>query len=146
VPAGVIRTRSGDPYKPSALRTYRQALEGKLLPTLGRRHLSAISRNDLQDLVVLPLRAIFRRAVDRGIVAITPHASSTCPPCAANANEPHQQPRPARFRERGCFCVGGVGQGVCGLRGVRGGRARRAAVAATFRYPQVIADGPRSAA
>jgi integrase len=85
---GIIRTRSGDPYKPSALRTYRHALEGKLLPRLGSRRLSAISRNDLQDLVdqlvadgqapstvrnaILPLRAIYRRAVDRGTVALNP--------------------------------------------------------------------------
>ena len=30
------RTRSGDPYKPSALRSYRHALQSKLLPELGR--------------------------------------------------------------------------------------------------------------
>ena len=32
--AGVIRTRSGDPYKPSALRAYEQAL-AKLMPPSG---------------------------------------------------------------------------------------------------------------
>jgi hypothetical protein len=30
--AGIIRTPSGDPYKPSALRSYRHALQSKLLP------------------------------------------------------------------------------------------------------------------
>src|SRR4051794_20297004 len=39
--AGVVRTRSGDRYKPSALRTYRQALDRHILPTLGRLRLSA---------------------------------------------------------------------------------------------------------
>jgi len=48
--AGIIRTRSGDPYKPSALRSYRHALQSKLLPEFGRLRLSAIRRNDLQDL------------------------------------------------------------------------------------------------
>jgi len=32
---GLIRTRSGDPYKPSALRGYRAALEKRILPVLG---------------------------------------------------------------------------------------------------------------
>src|SRR4051812_24576063 len=31
--AGLIRTRSGDPYKPSAIRAYRRALRHRLLPT-----------------------------------------------------------------------------------------------------------------
>ncbi len=79
--AGVIRTRSGDRYKPSALRGYEQALRTRLLPELGSLKLSAISRNAVQDLVdqmiadglsastacnaVLPLRAIYRRAMAR---------------------------------------------------------------------------------
>jgi hypothetical protein len=86
--AGIIRTRSGDPYKPSALRSYRHALQSKLLPELGRLRLSAIRRNDLQDLVdrmvaagrspstvrntILPLRAIYRRAIDRDQLAVNP--------------------------------------------------------------------------
>jgi hypothetical protein len=49
--AGTIRTRSGDRYKPSALRSYDQALTGRLLPALGRLKLSAVTRNTIQDLV-----------------------------------------------------------------------------------------------
>jgi len=30
--AGLVRNRSGDPYKPSALRGYEQALRARLLP------------------------------------------------------------------------------------------------------------------
>jgi hypothetical protein len=30
---GVIRTRSGDPYKPAAIRAYRHALDCRILPT-----------------------------------------------------------------------------------------------------------------
>jgi|SRR5579862_4475179 len=86
--AGVIRTRSGDRYKPSALRGYRQALTSKALPELGHRRLTAVSSNVVQDLVdrmvaagqapstvrnaILPLRAIYRRALQRGDVAINP--------------------------------------------------------------------------
>ena len=85
---GVIRTRSGDPYKPSAIRAYEAALRLRVLPELGRVKVSAITRTDLQDLVdrlvaeglnastigvtMLPLRAIYKRAVSRGEVAVNP--------------------------------------------------------------------------
>jgi integrase len=85
---GVVRTRSGDCYKPSAVRSYKQVLEACVLPELGRQKLSAISSTTLQDLVdrlaarglapstirntLLPLRAIYRRALNRGEVAINP--------------------------------------------------------------------------
>ena len=49
--AGLVRTRSGSPYKPSALRSYREGLRTKLLPELGHLRLSAVSRNGVQDLV-----------------------------------------------------------------------------------------------
>jgi integrase len=41
---GVIRTRSGEPYKPSALRAYEQALRTKLVPELGHLRLSPLTR------------------------------------------------------------------------------------------------------
>jgi integrase len=86
--AQVIRTRSGAPYKPSALRAYEQALRTKVVPELGHLRLSALSRAQVQDLVdrlvaagkspstvrnaVLPLRAIYRRALARSEVAVNP--------------------------------------------------------------------------
>jgi integrase len=86
--AGVIRTSAGQPYKPSALRGYEEALRAKILPELGHLRLSAITRNSIQDLVdqllagglapstvrnsVLPLRAIYRRLVSRSEVLINP--------------------------------------------------------------------------
>ena len=86
--AGVIRTRSGDIYKPSAIRTYEQALRLRILPELGRVKLAEVTRNDLQDLAdrllasgmspsgvgvtLLPVRAICKRAVARGAVAANP--------------------------------------------------------------------------
>ena len=79
--AGLIRPRSGDPYKPSAIRNYERGLRLRILPELGSRKLSDITRTDLQDFVdglvargecgatieatVIPLRAIYRRAVSR---------------------------------------------------------------------------------
>jgi integrase len=83
-----IRTRSGDAYKPSALRGYEQALRTHLLPDLGAAKLSDIERAYVQDLAdrllaqgldpstirnaLMPLRAIYRRAVARGDVAVNP--------------------------------------------------------------------------
>jgi integrase len=85
---GLVRTRSGRPYKPAALRTYGFALKTKLLPELGDLRLSSVTRNQIQDLVdslirdgmapssvsnaVLPLRAIYRRALFRGELAVNP--------------------------------------------------------------------------
>jgi integrase len=85
---GSIRNRSGDRYKPSAVRGYEQALRLRVLPELGARRLSELTRNDFQDLVdrlaakstdpstirntLMPVRAIFRRAVARGDVALNP--------------------------------------------------------------------------
>jgi hypothetical protein len=86
--AAVIRTRSGDPYKPGALRGYEQALSARLVPRFGQLKISALHRNAVQDLVdemlaedlapstvrnaILPLRAIYRRLLARNEVAINP--------------------------------------------------------------------------
>jgi integrase len=86
--SGVVRTRSGDVYKPSALRGYEQALRLRLLPRLGGLRLSALTTVAIQDLVdgwvaeglgtstvrntLLPLRAIYRRALGRDEVLVNP--------------------------------------------------------------------------
>jgi integrase len=78
---GLIRNRSGDPYKPSAIRGYDQALRLRVLPELGSMRLSEITRTDLQDLVdgllasgldastidvtLIPVRVIYKRALSR---------------------------------------------------------------------------------
>src|SRR5215212_10148788 len=93
--AGLARTRSGDPYKPSALRSYEEALQTKVLPELGKLRLSSVDRVAVQDLVdrlvaeglapstvrnaVLPLRAIFRRAVARSEVVQNPTLELSLP-------------------------------------------------------------------
>lgn len=91
---GEARTRSGDPYKPSAVRSYRAALHGYLLPELGARKLSAITRQDVQSLAdrlaaslspstvrnaLMPLRAIYRKALRDGVVALNPTAGVELP-------------------------------------------------------------------
>ena len=49
--AGLVRNRSGDPYKPSALRGYEQALRTHLLPLfIGGARLDDVRRPDLQAL------------------------------------------------------------------------------------------------
>lgn len=86
--AGSVRNRSGDIYKPSVLRGYEQALRIRVLPDLGALTLTDLRRGDLQALVdrllegghnpstirntLLPVRAIFRRAVARGEVSVNP--------------------------------------------------------------------------
>ena len=86
--AGQVLNRSGDRYKPSAIRAYDQNLRLRVLPALGDRRLSELRRTDLQALVdrlvsegaspatvmttMLPLRAIFRRAVSRGDLDVNP--------------------------------------------------------------------------
>jgi integrase len=85
---GTIRTRSGDAYKPSAVGGYEAALNNRVLPELGGKKLSDLRRSEIQDLAdrllalgldastirntLMPLRAIYRRAVSRGDVAINP--------------------------------------------------------------------------
>ena len=87
---GAIRTRSGDRYKPSAIRGYEQALRLRVLPALGAHRLSDIDRADLQRLVaswhgeglsassvrntINAVRAIYRDAdlLTEGSIAINP--------------------------------------------------------------------------
>jgi integrase len=80
--------RSGGVYKPSVVRSYEGALRLRVLPELGARRLTDVERADLQALVdrmvvgghgastirnaLLPVRAIYRRALVRGDVAVNP--------------------------------------------------------------------------
>jgi integrase len=86
--AGTIFNRKREPYKPSALRSYERVLKLRVLPAFGHLRLSALERNDVQDLVdrmlaqgydpstikntLNPLQAIYRRALKRGEIAINP--------------------------------------------------------------------------
>lgn len=92
---GSIRNRSGDRYKPSAIRSYEAALNGRLLPALGPRRLSEITRADVQAIAdgmlakgrdpstirnaIMPLRAIFKRAIRDGRVVVNPTSDLELP-------------------------------------------------------------------
>jgi integrase len=92
---GWVRTRSGDPYKPSALRSYDHGMRKRVLPEIGGARLSDVTRIDLQDLAdrwlsrgldpstirntLMPLRALFRRALVRGEIALNPTAGLELP-------------------------------------------------------------------
>jgi integrase len=85
---GNVRNRSGGIYKPSVVRGYDSCLRLRLLPALGARKLGEVSRRDVQRLAdewlgdgmdastirntLMPLRVIYRRAIQDGLVAISP--------------------------------------------------------------------------
>lgn len=86
--AGVVTNRSGDPYKPSAIRSYEASLRLRVLDELGDRQFAQVTRGDLQRLVdqlvaqklspstvqcsLLPLRAMYRRAISLDEVTVNP--------------------------------------------------------------------------
>ena len=86
--SGKVRTRSGDLYKPSAIRGYERALRDRSFPRSARKRLGDVQRRDVQRLadellgegldpstvrnVLMPLRVIFRRAIEDGDVAVNP--------------------------------------------------------------------------
>jgi integrase len=86
--SGRVRTRSGDVYKPSAVRSYEAALRDRVLPALGGKRLADLQRRDVQRLAdellgegldpstvrntLMPLRVIFRRAIEDGELAVNP--------------------------------------------------------------------------
>lgn len=86
--AGTVTNRSGDPYKPSALRSYERAMRLRVLPEFGATRLADLRRPDLQEfadgllsdganpstikVTLLPLRAVLRRAVSRAEIAVNP--------------------------------------------------------------------------
>ena len=85
---GTIRNRKGEPYKPSACRSYKRAMEKRVLPYFEGVKLSQVTRRDVQDFVDVlvaegldgstikntlnPLQAIFRRAVRRDEIMVNP--------------------------------------------------------------------------
>ena len=85
--SGQIRNRSGDVYKPSVLRGYRQALRDRILPDFGALRVNDVTRDDLQDAVdrmladgldpstirnaMMPVRVIYRRLVKRSDSDVT---------------------------------------------------------------------------
>lgn len=85
---GVIRTRSGDTYKPAALRAYATAFRRRVYPVLGSEPVADVGRADLQELVdrlvaeglsastihtpITALKAVFRHELDRDRIKVNP--------------------------------------------------------------------------
>jgi integrase len=93
---GTIRNRNRRPFKPSAIRSYRQAIDNHVLPWFGpAARLSDITRNDVQDFVdhmlaegfdpstvrnaLMPLRVIYRGAIRRGGASVNPTSDLDLP-------------------------------------------------------------------
>ena len=85
---GQVRNRSGDLYKPSVHRSYQASLRNRILPELGALKLTDLQRRDVQRFAdgllaqgldastvrnhLMPLRVIYRRALEDGDVAVNP--------------------------------------------------------------------------
>jgi integrase len=85
---GSVLDRSGRRYKPATRRSYEQAARKYLIPRLGSRRLSDVSRRDVQALVdelhatglspstihnkLDPLRVLYRRAIRRDELTVDP--------------------------------------------------------------------------
>lgn len=92
---GRVDTRSGDSYKPSVLRSYEASMKLRVLHDLGGLRLSDVTRLHLQDVVermradgkdastirntLMPVRAVYRRALERGDVAVNPTSGLRLP-------------------------------------------------------------------
>jgi integrase len=93
--SGHVRTRSGDVYKPSAIRSYEAALRDHIVPRIGRMRVGDVQHRDVQRIAdellaegrdpstirnaLMPLRVIFRRSVEDGDVAVNPCAHLRLP-------------------------------------------------------------------
>jgi integrase len=92
---GTVRTRGGDRYKPSTLRSYEQVMRLRILDDVGAVKLSDVTRRDVQQLanrmladgcdastirnMLMPVRVIFRRAIQDDDVAVNPCANLRLP-------------------------------------------------------------------
>jgi integrase len=92
---GSVRKRGGEPYKPSVIRSYENVLTRRVYPDLGAVRVSDLQRRDLQALadrlagkgldastirnVLMPLRVIFRRAIEDGLLVVNPAESLRLP-------------------------------------------------------------------
>ncbi|HYI37260.1 MAG TPA: tyrosine-type recombinase/integrase [Thermoleophilaceae bacterium] len=85
---GVVRTRSGDVFKPAAVRSYELALRRRVWPEYGDEPIGDITRADLQALInklsaagfspstvqtaITALRSVFRREVEEDRLKVGP--------------------------------------------------------------------------
>jgi integrase len=86
---GIVRNKTGEQYKPSALRGYADTFRIRIEPALGDVKLAALSRREVQDWIdglireerwssstvsgaLDPLRLVCKRAVEREEIAVNP--------------------------------------------------------------------------
>ena len=112
--AGTITNRSGDPYKPVAVRDYERLLRTKVLPVLGHLRLNEVQTRDVQKLIdglveggaapatvdaaVTPLRALYRRSVARGDARANPTVGIEKP--SVRPAPRGRLPQPSRIDDR----------------------------------------------
>jgi len=93
--SGAVRTRKGTIYKPSAIRSYEAALRDRIHPELGALRVSEVQRRDVQRLAdamlaeqkdastirnaLMPLRVIYRRALEDEDVSVNPTTNLRLP-------------------------------------------------------------------
>jgi integrase len=93
--SGAVRNRSGDVFKPSVVRGYAQVLRERVVKEFGPVRLADLHRADVQHLademlaeglspsrirnVLMPLRVIYRRAVQDGVVMVSPMSNLRLP-------------------------------------------------------------------
>ena len=110
--AGAVRNRSGDPYKPAAVRSYEAAMRLRVLPALGDVKLVDVGRPDLQRFAYqlgadgLAPATVRGRSSRCGRSSATPSASATwlrtrrpassSRQCARVVTESRPRPRPRR--------------------------------------------------
>jgi hypothetical protein len=128
---GVIRPRPGDAYKPSAVRAYEAAWRLRIEPVFGRYKLSAVTRNDVQDLVdelvAHGLNEHGRHDAERAAQPL-PVCGGAGGGCGQSDGGPRdaggsRRPRPDRFARRGRSSArraAGGQPGAVGDRDVRG--------------------------
>ncbi len=160
--AGMIRNRSGDEYKPAAIRGYEKDLRLRVLPRFGRVKLSELRRIDVQDFVdgmvadglsastidstLNPMRAVYRYGgcPERDNLQSDQGSRDPCRPEQAEADCRRRGSKEApRGAERG-----GPGHlGDCPLRRSAPWRAARAALGARRSsrrgYPRRARLGPK---
>jgi integrase len=96
IKSGTILARTGKRYKSDVRDLYEQVLEDHVLPVLGRKRLADVTRHDVQALVdslaqglspstvknaIMPVRAIYRRAIRDGLVTVNPTSNLDMPAC-----------------------------------------------------------------
>ena len=135
--AGTVTNRSGDPYKPSALRSYERAMRLRVLPEFGDIRLADLSRPDLQEfadglladglspsavkVTLLPLRASCAARWPVASWRSTPATGSSWPRCAGGVNGSHRPSEAEALVAAVPLPIGHLGDGD-----VRRAEARRA--------------------